>query len=71
MDSRFKSFKFWLALSSAVLILIQAVLKPFGLQLDEDVYVSVVNALLGVFVVLGIISKPNAETKDEDKKDEK
>ena len=67
MNSKFKSFKFWLAFSSALLILIQSVLKPFGLQLNEDIYTSIINALLGVFVVLGIVSPPNStnETKDE------
>ena len=59
MNKKFRSFNFWLGLSSAILILIQAVLKPFGIQLNEDVYTSVINAVLGVFVVLGIISKTN------------
>lgn len=70
MSKKFKSFNFWLGLFSAILILIQSVLKPFGLQISEDVYMSIVNALLSVFVVLGVISNPKDETANEDKNDQ-
>ena len=73
MDKKYKSFSFWLSLFSAILILIQSVLKPLGLQISEDVYMSIVNSLLGIFVVLGFISKPQDDetknfTEDDSKK---
>lgn len=65
MNSKFKSFKFWMGLSSAVLLLLQSVAKPLGLEVSEDVYMSVVNAVLSVFVVLGIVVKDEAPKTDD------
>ena len=66
MKSKFKSFKFWMGLASAVLLLIQAIAEPLGLEIDESVYMSIVIAILGVFVVLGIVSKDNPLDTDDD-----
>lgn len=55
---RFKSYSFWVSLASAILLLVQTVGRPLGLIIDEATYMSIVNSVLGVFVVLGIISHP-------------
>ena len=57
----YKTYSFWLGLSSAVLLLIQAIGEPLGLKINEAQYMAIVNAVLGVFVVLGIISNPESK----------
>ena len=68
IKNRLKTYSFWVSLASAVLLLIQSVGKPLGLVLNEELYMSIVNSVLGVFVVLEIISHPAqtlVENKDE------
>ncbi len=68
---KINTYSFWVSLSSAMLILVQAVGRPLGLEIDEEVYMSVINSVLGVFVLVGIVPKadPNSnfcEEKTED-----
>ena len=74
LKEKLKSYRFWVSLASAVLLLVQAIGGPLGLTVDEETYMSIVNSALGVFVVLGIISHPaqnlfaknkNTETENE------
>lgn len=58
LKSKLKSYSFWVSLASAVLLLVQTIGRPLGLVIDESTYMSIVNSVLGVFVVLGIISHP-------------
>ena len=68
LKEKLKSYRFWVSLASAVLLLVQAIGGPLGLTVDEETYMSIVNSALGVFVVLGIISHPaqNLFSKDKD-----
>ena len=58
LKNRLKNYSFWVSLASAILLLVQAIGKPLGLVINEELYMSIVNSVLGVFVVLGIISHP-------------
>lgn len=58
LKNRIKSYSFWVSLASAILLLVQTVGRPLGLVIDEATYMSIVNSVLGVFVVLGIVSHP-------------
>jgi len=49
----YKTYSFWLGLSSALLLLIQTIGEPLGLNINEAQYMAIVNAVLGIFVVLG------------------
>ena len=73
LKEKLKSYRFWVSLASAILLLVQAIGGPLGLSVDEETYMSIVNSALGVFVVLGIISHPaqnlfakNKETADKE-----
>lgn len=57
----YKTYSFWLGLSSAILLLVQAIGEPLGLKINEAQYMAIINAILGVFVVLGIISNPSSK----------
>ena len=56
---RAKHPAFWLALVPAVLLLIQAVLAPFGYTWDysllNEQLVAIVNAIFGVLTILGVV----------------
>lgn len=58
VKNKLKSYSFWVSLASAILLLVQTIGRPLGLVIDESTYMSIVNSVLGVFVVLGIISHP-------------
>lgn len=61
-----KSYKFWLAVFSALFLILEAILKPFNVILCEESYMTFVNIILGFLVFLGIISVPQGEqTEDE------
>ena len=56
---RAKNPAFWLALIPAVLLLVQVVLAPFGIEWDYSVLneqlIAIVNAVFGVLAILGIV----------------
>lgn len=58
MKQRLKSYKFWIALSGAVIIFVNALGKVFDFQIDGAVVESVIMGFCGVLVVLGFVEKP-------------
>ena len=62
---RIKNKAFWLAIIPAVLLLIQAVGRLFGLELDfgevGNGLKEIVNDIFAVLVILGIVTDPNSE----------
>ena len=60
-----KSYSFWLSLASAIFLLVQAIGKPLGLNINEEIYMSIINAVLGIFVVLGILTYSNTTQDNE------
>lgn len=59
---RFKNKNFWIAIIPAVILLIQAVGKLFGFEIDlseiGNNLISIVNALFVVLAIVGIITDP-------------
>ena len=67
MMSRFKTYAFWLALSSAVVILVQSLGKLFGFEIESSTIENVIMSICGVLVVLGIVTKkPDVQTPQKD-----
>lgn len=62
---RIKNPLFWTSLISAVLLLIQVCLAPFGYQWDfgvlNDQLASIVNAIFGVLAILGVVTDPTTK----------
>lgn len=62
---RFKNKTFWLALISAALLLIQAVAKVFGFELDfgelGNNLKAVVNTVFALLAVLGVVVDPTTK----------
>lgn len=68
--NKFKTYAFWLALSSAVVILVQSFGKLFGFEIESSTIENVVMSICGVLVVLGIVSKSGStENNDEVEKE--
>lgn len=59
---RVKNKSFWIALIPAILVLVQVVVKLFGVTLDlsglAERLLDVVNAVFVVFSILGIVNDP-------------
>jgi len=70
LKTQIKTYRFWLSVSSAIFLMLQGVLKLFDITISEEIYAVAINAILGVFVFLGIISSPE-EIKDKDESEEK
>ena len=73
---KFKNYTFWISLLGAIILLINTLGTTFGFSVDEVAITSVVTAVLGIFVTLGIIKKDkktdetenvNNKTNDETK----
>ncbi|OMF30979.1 phage holin [Paenibacillus sp. FSL H8-0259] len=63
MKSKWRNYGMWVSLTAAVLLGVQTVGAIFGVEFTPDKYDQVtvaVNAVLGVLVVLGIVSNPEA-----------
>lgn len=62
---RLKNKNFWIALIPAILLLIQAIAKVFGFELDFNVLsenlLAVVNAIFTVLVILGVVNDPTTD----------
>lgn len=69
---RFKSKVFWMAIIPGLLLLAQTILNVFGVQFDftdiQQKLLSVVEAVFGVLVILGIVTDPTtAGISDSDR----
>ncbi|WP_078548626.1 phage holin [Litchfieldia alkalitelluris] len=64
MKNRFKNYALWIAVASLGLIVAQS----FGLEITEDKYNEVVNAVLTVLVLAGVINNPTSGSGFKDEK---
>ena len=61
--NRFKSYSFWVSLSSAVILLSQNIASLFGFTFETSLIENVIMAICGLLVVLGIVKKPKQTTQ--------
>lgn len=68
---RIKNKSFWIALIPAILLLIQAVAKVFGFELDFSVLgenlLAAINAIFTVLVILGVVNDPTTDGMTDSK----
>lgn len=69
MKQKLKSYTFWVALVSAIILVIEEVCKLFGWGVDVGIIENIMLSICGVFVVLGIITKSNSKSENENCKD--
>jgi uncharacterized membrane protein len=59
--SKFKNYKLWVAIAAFIPML----LKGFGVDILPSNYDELINALLGILVLIGIINSPDSSDKTE------
>ncbi|MEA1960169.1 MAG: phage holin [Bacillota bacterium] len=57
--SRLTNYGFWVAVASAVLLLLNAL--KLGINVEQ--YNEIINAILGILVMLGVISNPTTNNR--------
>lgn len=67
-----KNKLFWASIISALILLLQAVLTPFGVELTflNDYLQTVLNSVFGLLTVLGVVRSATigvSDTKNDDK----
>ena len=63
---KFKSYGFWVSLSAAVIVLLNALGRAFGFSIDEKIVDDVVMSLASLLVVLGIVDMSTNKDKGDD-----
>lgn len=65
--SKISSYGFWVSLSGAIIVLVQAIARACGSDVDQEIIQDIIMGFAGVLVVLGVVSMPTSEslTKDE------
>ena len=66
MKQRLKSYKFWVALSGAVVIFVKALGQAFGFEISADVIDGVIMGFCGVLVAMGLVEKPTKSLAEDD-----
>lgn len=67
---KFCSYSFWVSLSGAVVILLNAFGRAFGFKIENQVVEDCIMAVAGVLVVFGICFKSTKENPETDKNEE-
>ncbi len=65
MKEKIKSYGFWTALAGAMVVLVDALGDLFGFSVSDEIVSGVVMAVAGVLVVLGVVTMPKSEKKEE------
>ncbi len=64
---RMKHYNFWVALSMAVIILLNTLSKAFNFNINDAIINDIIMAILGILVVLGFVQKDNYDFVDTSK----
>lgn len=70
MKNKIKNYSFWIGLSGAVVVLVEAIGKAFGFIPDGQIISDIIMAIAGVLVIFGVVSMPT-ETNSFDSTIEK
>lgn len=74
---KIKSYSFWVSFSAALIMLLNALGKAFGFEIENQIVEDCVMSIAGILVVFGIVTmnekgkntEENDETDDGDEKD--
>jgi len=64
-QDRVKSYKFWVALSASLIILLRTLGEAFGFTISEKIVDGIIMGFCSVLVVLGIVEYPVDKNKDD------
>lgn len=66
MKDKFKSYKFWIGVIAAVIVLINTLGAVFKFSVNEVAITSIATAVLGVLVMLGFVKKDTTPKQTTD-----
>ena len=66
---RITKYSFWVSLSGAVVILLNAFGKAFGFSIDNKIVEDCIMAVAGLLVVLGVVGGAVGQKNDSDNED--
>ncbi|MEG1581937.1 MAG: phage holin, partial [Clostridia bacterium] len=62
--NKFKSYNFYISLVSAIMLIVTALSKYFGFEIDPNIVIEIMTGICSVFVVLGIITLPSKKNNN-------
>ncbi len=62
---KIRTYGFWVALSGAIVMLVNALGRAFGFEIEDKLVSDIVLAFAGVLVVFGIVIMPQKEENDK------
>lgn len=66
MKNKFKNYGFWVSLSSAVVVLFEAIGRACGFIPDGQIINDIIMSVAGLLVVLGFVTMPASEKNKTD-----
>ena len=66
---KFGSYSFWISLSGAIILLVNALGRAFGFVIENKLVEDIILSIAGVLVVLGLVTmdvKPKDEENDKE-----
>ncbi len=67
---KFRSYSFWVSLSGAIIILLNAFGRAFGFKIENQIVEDCIMAVAGLLVVLGFCFKSPKEDDEQDVENE-
>lgn len=64
LKERIKTYKFWVALSAALIIFANAMGKAFNFEISSEIIDGIVMGFCGILVVCGFVEKPKEQEKN-------
>ena len=73
MKNKLRSYGFWTALASALVVFVNAIGRFFNFSVQEELISNIVMAIAGVLVVCGVVVMPkkNEEDGEEESQEKK
>lgn len=65
MKNKIKNYSFWVGLSGAVVVLVEAIGKAFGFIPDGQIASDIIMAIAGVLVIFGVVSMPTETNSNQ------
>ena len=62
---KIRTYGFWVALSGAIVMLVNALGRAFGFEIEDKLVSDIILAFAGVLVVFGIVIMPQKEENDK------
>ncbi len=62
---KIKTTGFWISLTSAIVLVVQALANVFGFKFDSSYVNEIVTSVCGVLVVVGVLIPSNNNNKEE------